>query len=217
LDLAAAEPAAPSRRERRRLETHERIVEAALALFETRGYGATTVSEIARHADIAYGTLFNHFPSKLDLLREVADRSLHDLFANVEELRRRQAPFAERLVALFESSARSAEDKGHRTRELIGDMMAIAFPATAGDDDRRIRQAFRGVIEDGYRTDEIRAGLDAETVCDVVVGAWYSIFLSWVHLDDYPLRERASGAGRFLADTLARPAGIEASGTQMES
>ncbi|HIG72177.1 MAG TPA: TetR/AcrR family transcriptional regulator, partial [Myxococcales bacterium] len=62
----------PSRRERRRLEIRDRIVETAFMLFETDGYEATTVTEIAARADIAYGTLFQHFPSKLDLLREVS-------------------------------------------------------------------------------------------------------------------------------------------------
>jgi hypothetical protein len=28
----------------------------------------------------------------------------------------------------------------------------------------------------------------------VVVGSWNSIFISWVHFDDYPLRERARRA-----------------------
>jgi AcrR family transcriptional regulator len=184
--MVAAEP---SRRERRRLEIRERILEAALLLFETQGYEATTVMEIARRADIAYGTFFNHFPSKLHLLRELSDLALHNLFANVEEVRRQPGSFADRLVALFESSARRAEDKGHRMRELIGAMMALAFPETAGHDDRRIRLAFRSIL---------------------AVGTWYSMFLSWVHFDDYPLRERASSAARFLADTLVGPRALVA-------
>ncbi|RLA14051.1 MAG: hypothetical protein DRQ60_07050, partial [Gammaproteobacteria bacterium] len=81
--------AQPSRRERRRLEIRERIVETAFLLFETQGYEATTVTEIAEQADIAYGTLFQHFPSKLDLLREVSGRALGRLFKNVEEVSKR--------------------------------------------------------------------------------------------------------------------------------
>ena len=37
------------------------------------------------------------------------------------------------------------------------------------------------------------------------MGTWYSMFLSWVHFDDYPLRERAAAAARFLAGTLGAP------------
>jgi AcrR family transcriptional regulator len=195
--------ASPTRRERRRLEVRERILEAALSLCETQGYEATTVTEIARRADIAYGTFFNHFPSKLELLRAISDRALLDLFENVEEVRKRPGSFADHLIALLESSAERAEAKGPRMRELTGAMMALAFPETAGSDDRRIRLAFRSILEDGRAAGEIAEGTDLDTLTEVVVGTWYSMFLSWVHFDAYPLRERASRAARFLARALA--------------
>ncbi|MBK7951461.1 MAG: helix-turn-helix transcriptional regulator [Deltaproteobacteria bacterium] len=200
--LLAAEP--PTRRERRRLEVRDRIVDAALALFESQGYESTTVAEIVRRSDIAYGTFFNHFPSKLHLLREVADHSMRDLFENVEEVRKQPGDFAAHLVLLFERSAERTLEKGPQMRELIGAMMALAFPETAGNDDRRIRQAFGRVLEDGVDRGELRRDVDLETLLEVVVGAWYSMFFSWVHFEDYPLRERATKAARFLAQTLIR-------------
>jgi len=199
------EPVQPSRRERRRLEIRERILEAAISLFETQGYDATTVNEISRHADIAYGTFFNHFPSKLHLLREVADHALRDMFENVEEVRKQPGSFADHLVLLFETSARNAESKGPQTRELISAMMAMAFPETAGNDDRRIRLAFRSFLEDGLAAGELREDVDLDTLTEVVVGTWYSMFMSWVHFDDYLLHDRASRAARFLASTLVTP------------
>lgn len=52
------------RRERKKLATRRRILEAALGLFEEKGYEATTVEEIAERADVAKGTVFNYFPQK---------------------------------------------------------------------------------------------------------------------------------------------------------
>lgn len=210
---AAAET--PSRRERRRVAVRDRIVESALALFETQGYEATTVAEIVRRSDIAYGTFFNHFPSKLHLLREVADHSMRDLFENVEGVRKRPGDFAAHVVALFESSADRALEKGPPMRELIGAMMALAFPETAGADDRRIRAAFGELLEDGARRGEIRDDVDRETLLEIVVGAWYSLFFSWVHFEEYPLRERASKAARFLAQTLTRTPGWDLDGATL--
>lgn len=202
---ASAEP--PTRRERRRLEVRDRIVESALSLFESQGYEATTVAEIVRRSDIAYGTFFNHFPSKLHLLREVADHSMRDLFESVEEIRKQPGDFEARLVSLFLRSSERALEKGPPMRELIGAMMALAFPETAGSDDRRIRQAFGRILEDGAARGELRGDVDLETLLEVVVGAWYSMFFSWVHFEDYPLRERAAKAARFLAQTLVEGRG----------
>ena len=63
-----------SRRERRKEETLRRIEEAAWALFTTKGYEATSTRQIAEHADIAAGTLFNYFPEKRNLLIHLMQR-----------------------------------------------------------------------------------------------------------------------------------------------
>lgn len=193
----------PSRRERRRLEVRQRIVETALSLFETDGYEATTVTTIAERADIAYGTFFNHFPTKLDVLREVAELALRDLFRDVEEISKRPGSFTDHLVALFEETADQTEALGPRARELLDAMMALSFSETAVSNDQRIRLAFRHFLEAGRQAGDFRQDIDLETLLEVVVGTWYSMFLSWVHFDGFPLRSRATAAGRFLADTFA--------------
>lgn len=191
--------ALPSRRERRRLEIRLRIVDTAFLLFETQGYEATTVTEIAERADIAYGTLFQHFPSKLDLLREVSGRALGRLFENVEEVSKRSGTFAERLVMLFETTAENAESMGPQTRELISAMLALSIPETADADDRRIRLAFRKFLDEGLAASEVREDEDIDTLLEVIVGVWYSLFLSWVRIDGFPLRERAVAVSGLLA------------------
>lgn len=61
-----AEPdlAGLSLRARRQLETRHLIQEVAMELFETKGFKATTVEEIAREAGIAARTFFRYFATK---------------------------------------------------------------------------------------------------------------------------------------------------------
>jgi AcrR family transcriptional regulator len=57
-----------TRRERKRERTRATIADAAIDLFETRGYDATTVADIADAADIGTRTFFDYFASKDEVL-----------------------------------------------------------------------------------------------------------------------------------------------------
>jgi AcrR family transcriptional regulator len=52
------------RRDRKRNATRDALVEAAITLFEEKGFAATTVDEIAERADVAQRTFFRHFATK---------------------------------------------------------------------------------------------------------------------------------------------------------
>ena len=55
-------------RERKKRQTREALVRAALELFVERGYDATTLAEIAEAAGVSTRTIFAYFPSKEDIL-----------------------------------------------------------------------------------------------------------------------------------------------------
>jgi AcrR family transcriptional regulator len=58
------------RRDRRKIEFHTGITTCALAMFRTRGYGATTVDDICHEIGISKATFFRYFPSKDAVLRD---------------------------------------------------------------------------------------------------------------------------------------------------
>lgn len=49
-------------------DARERLVAAALDLFNERGYDQTTVAQIAERAGLTKSTFFRHFPDKRDVL-----------------------------------------------------------------------------------------------------------------------------------------------------
>ena len=61
-------------RARQRTDTKERIFETALREFREVGFAAAQIDRIAKNAGIARGTFYFHFPTKDDVLLELARR-----------------------------------------------------------------------------------------------------------------------------------------------
>src|SRR5439155_10782552 len=79
----------------------ERIVKAALSLFQAKGFDATTTKAIARKAGIAEGTVFNYFKSKDDIALHFFEQEVDQAMAAVRDNPRlRKAPLEEKLFAL---------------------------------------------------------------------------------------------------------------------
>ena len=72
-DTELAPSATQGRRERAKAEKRARILAAARALFEERGFERTSMSEVARAADVAEGTVFQYAATKVELLMMVVD------------------------------------------------------------------------------------------------------------------------------------------------
>ena len=153
------EAAAPTRRERRKLEVRARLLGAAESLFDQHGIAATKVSEICERADVAQKTFFNHFATKQDLLRALAGSFLEELLVDVEEARKRPGSTPERLAAFFACIAENALEAGPMRRELLTEIIHVSQTQRSGSANARaLRDAFGALVADG-----LTAGAPAPT------------------------------------------------------
>ena len=82
----------------------QRIVDAALALFQSKGFDQTTTRQIAQKAKLAEGTIFNYFETKEDIALHFLDLEVDHAIATVRgNPRLRRAPVEEKLFALVEA------------------------------------------------------------------------------------------------------------------
>jgi AcrR family transcriptional regulator len=90
VSASAAVGVRPMRADARR--NYDRLVEAARAVFAARGSEAS-IDEIARTADVGVGTLYRHFPRRIDLVEAVYREDVDTLVARGEALLAQAGPW----------------------------------------------------------------------------------------------------------------------------
>jgi AcrR family transcriptional regulator len=96
--------------------TRERILDAALASFGTRGYEATSLDALATGIGVSKQTILHHFGSKERLLDTVIDRSAEELSETLESALAAAGRGFDRIDALVRAVFRLAA----RRPELLG-------------------------------------------------------------------------------------------------
>ncbi|WP_207844490.1 TetR/AcrR family transcriptional regulator [Williamsia soli] len=133
-----AEPKPMSLRDRRRLETRELLVAAAIDSFSVKGFHATSIDDITDQAGTSRATFYAYFDTKDAVLAAVVERmwvEVEDIYAQFGALtdwsassigawltrfvRAWQMTAARNRVAAEASSAELAKDLPDRYRQLV--------------------------------------------------------------------------------------------------
>ncbi len=200
-DAVSAVPA--GRRERRRLEVFQRILDASQELFETKGFDETTVAEICEAADVAYGTFFNHFPTKSSLLVAMGESALGVISETLDKLTKRPIPIGDALEELFDGFAEELESVSPGRRALAARVQSVSFGDTPERRDRSFHGAFEVFLRKAAEDGRVRTDVDAVTLADLVSSSYATMSLSWVHIPDFPVRTRAKALAQLLGTALA--------------
>jgi AcrR family transcriptional regulator len=194
-----------SRRERRKLALRGRILEVARQLISEQGFRETRVADVCEQADIAQKTFFNHFPSKLDLLREIAHTGIQELMLAIEDIRKSDLATRDRIHRFFDTVSMHITGAGPKNRELLVELVHLISgdAAERSEQVRRLHAAFRGIVEDGLSQGDVTRRHDPQALTEMILGAYYVLIFNYANLDDFPIRERGHAAARILADALA--------------
>jgi AcrR family transcriptional regulator len=72
------------RREQKKLETRQRLLDAAARVFSAMGYETASVLDITEAADVSKRTFYLHFTDKEDVIEALAMRGFQELRGKVE-------------------------------------------------------------------------------------------------------------------------------------
>jgi AcrR family transcriptional regulator len=187
-----------TRTERRKQEVREKILAAAFDLFLAQGVNATKIEEICERADVANRTFFNHFATRQDMMRALAERrliNLHDVFFD-----RGDEAVPVRLVGVFDDIAIALVKSGDTYREMIGEMLAASgYGIQRGFN---LHDTFVELVKEGVARGEVSQRHDPETLADIIVGALSGGIVNWTVDGTYSLETNLHNLGVALAELL---------------
>ncbi len=207
---AAPDPPAPSgaplgRRERRKAEIRARIYSVARELFAKQGFEATTVDEIARVADVAPATFFNHFRSKQALLGLMTGEVFEELHTMIAKYLDPAASgsSSDKLRAFVSAASEGiSASRGVSRHVLLEFIRSDSTPAGPHPYLERLIEPFVQMIQEGQRTGEMRRDEDPVFLAQMAVGMMNSAITSWLANPDYPVEEGLVRAAEFALETL---------------
>ena len=157
---SAALPRPP--RARRKEARPGEIIDAAVALFAERGYGATRLEDVARRAGVAKGTLFVYFPTKEALFRAVARSILSTNLNGIAHVATDpERSFSELIPTLLAQAAANGEGQPPVImRLLIAESRTFPDLARVWHDEvvSKVLALVTGAIERAQARGEVRAG-----------------------------------------------------------
>lgn len=145
---------------------YDRLIESARETFTELG-GDTPLEEVARRAGVGIGTLYRHFPNRLDLLESIYREDVDRLSALAKSLSATEGPW-DAMVRWLEAFSTYAATK----RVLLHEILNVAGRDAAVLSHSRvvITEAADLVIGGAQRAGVVRSDIEVSDVTRLVGG-----------------------------------------------
>src|SRR5438067_8988104 len=157
-------------------------MDAAIKVFAERGFHTATVSEIARAAGVADGTIYLYFKGKDDLLLRLFDEKMTGLVAEVKAAVAQERSAAEKLQRFIQLHLALVERNPDLASVLIVELRQSAQFIKAADRAKLAAYVdlIAEVVREGQESGELSNGISPATVKRAVFGALDELALGWL-------------------------------------
>jgi AcrR family transcriptional regulator len=168
--------AAAGRRQQRKIETRERLLNVASELFVAQGFEETTYDDIARAARVARQTVFNHYPRKEDFVIAWGARRRDEAAQALSSSAFAGEPVSARLALMMRVFANL-----YQRSPAEGRVYAMAWVKWGGPilEEPILAVQFAAIVADGQRSGEIRDDISAETAGQLIRAGYFDALWRW--------------------------------------
>ncbi len=159
-------------------ERRRRILDATIKLAAGGGFDAVQMRAVAEDADVALGTLYRYFPSKIHLLVSAMDRELERSDRMLASTELPGDTPADRVINALKRISRGLQGDQNITEALtrafmFADASARAEISTVG---KRLNRILAGAIHPG----STEMTEEEEVMVRVIGDVWLSTLVGWV-------------------------------------
>jgi AcrR family transcriptional regulator len=165
---------------RSQAERRQRILDAATALATRGGYDAVQMRDVAERADVALGTLYRYFPSKVHLLVTLMHEQTRQLTQRLDRRPPDGANATDRVVEVLSRATRALQRDPQLADAMIRALMFADASAAAEVN------AVNSIMTDAIIT-SIRgsnghgpSNEEAAAVARVLEQVWWANILAWL-------------------------------------
>jgi AcrR family transcriptional regulator len=160
---------------KRRIDTQRKILDAANLLFKRQGFDDTSVDQIVVMADVAKGTFYQYFQTKIDVALAITDKAQRKQLEDItKKLAAGQSPLSVGWE-FMETTANWTEKNRRLARPLL--LHALEQPRAVTPNSARTLWAL--IFAAAQRANEIRSDLPAEQISELLLGSIALIVLHW--------------------------------------
>ena len=168
-----------------------------MRLFESQGYDATTMEQIAQQSDLAKGTLYNHFPTKDAILAHWVHLKLADDTQRLHAAIDWQAGFGEQLSHLLEASTEwTGQHRDHlldyfrfRFLNIESELQGGGAKSNSGDLPRDLIGLFDALIAAAQKNGTLRTDVSSAHLASLLHHLYFGALMRWLTLPGLVLRE----------------------------
>ena len=164
---------------------YKRILESAVRVFAKYGFYQSTISQIAKEAGVADGTIYLYFKNKDDILVQSFSYKIKQVFERFKKEVERGQTAKDKLVNLIRHHLKVFQ--GDRDMAVIYQTETHQSKRLAEDQIKEMSKMYLDIIseivEQGQQEGSIRKDLYMGLVKRIIIGSVDEVINTWLHSD----------------------------------
>ena len=171
-----------NRRERKKLETRQKITKIAMYLFKKQGFDSTTMEQIAEEVDISKATLYNYFPVKETIISDYWQNNVRDLKYHLLKMIQLMPDTSSRIEKTFSKAATELFKSKQDIYKVYLNHWLRNFnnPSISARMESGFEDIFTMIIKLGQQSGDIRKDLPLELLIKHLEFMFLTACINWL-------------------------------------